>query len=49
MTMFSKSLGGHGPFAPPGYAHEVWRHIPVWDSKISAETRRMELNLILWI
>ena len=21
MTMFSKNLGGHGPFGPPGYAH----------------------------
>jgi len=22
MAIFSKNLGGHGPFAPPGYAYE---------------------------
>jgi len=23
MTMFSKNLGGHGPFGPPGYAYAM--------------------------
>jgi len=24
MTMFSKNLGGYGPFGSPGYAYESW-------------------------
>jgi len=29
MTIFSKNLGGHDPFAPPGYAYGLRRLLPL--------------------
>jgi len=26
VTIFSKILGGHGPFGPPGYAYDLNKH-----------------------